>query len=561
MWLLLAKTKELKQIMDERLVVGKYAILSHTWEEGQEVTFEDMSTPEARNKHGYQKIEDTCKQAVKDGLEYAWVDTCCIDKRSSAELSEAINSMYRWYHNARICYVHLADARLPNKSDDEKLETFFHDCRWVKRGWTLQELIAPKDMAFYDRKWSYMGDKTYNAERLARATGIDVRVLRDRDLLAHTSVAKRMSWAARRTTTRVEDEAYSLLGLFGVNMPLLYGEGRRSFQRLQEEIIRTQAGEDHSILAWRSTNGDLLAPSPASFGFASNMSSCSLPQGGTFELSNKGLRIDAFVKLLQDDDDDDDGCLIMALECTAYDRRGTQQALVLRRRPQVVHPTQVRQQAVLQQQSIYERQPTLQTITYDEMEEFEKRELTIGRTIFHFPRSPQVRITHAADLTNRHKRTMPTDSVLGVPRGDWNAQTQILYLRPSTRHIDAFTGTEGSHYACLEFYKAGAKQLYLPLAIKLDFSSRPLNTNASPKLYVERFNALGHMDELEALVGAAKSLPSGSVRYIDVGDGRLVQVVARYVMVAGEVMWNLHISLSRTEIVDSAISNADSSVL
>ncbi|KAK4629244.1 Vegetative incompatibility protein HET-E-1 [Fulvia fulva] len=545
MWLLNAKTRELEQVMDDRLTINKYAILSHTWEDRQEVLFEEIGTPAAKSKAGHQKIEFTCKQAVRDNLDYVWVDTCCIDKRSSAELSEAINSMYRWYNNARKCYVYLADARLPNLSDDEKLGRIFQDCRWVKRGWTLQELIAPKYMAFYDRRWNYMGDKVSNAELLSRATGIDVKVLRDRDLLPHTSVAKRMSWAARRTTTRVEDEAYSLLGLFGVNMPLLYGEGRRSFQRLQEEIIRTQAGEDHSILAWRSTNGDLLAPSPASFGFASNMSSWSLPQGGTFELSNKGLRIGALVKPQEDGDEDD--CMVMALECTASERRGTQQALALRRRPQVVHPTQVRAATVAKQAAIYDRLPTLQTITLDDMEEFEKQEITIGRTMFHFPRSPQVRITHSADLTTRHKRTMPTDSALCVPRGDWNAQTQILYLRPATRSFTA------GYYACLELYKPGARQAHFPLAMKLDLSNPGVDSNASPKLYAEKFNALRHLDELQALVGEAKSLRSGDVRNIDVGDERMVQVIARYVMVAGEVMWNLHFSFSKTEIVDPVV--------
>ncbi|KAI6002305.1 hypothetical protein F5J12DRAFT_906395 [Pisolithus orientalis] len=147
---------------------------------------------------------------MRDGYTWLWIDTCCIDKRSSAELSEAINSMYRWYRNSQMCYVYLND--------------------WFSRGWTLQELVAPKEAEFFNKSWVSIGIKQDLTSLLEDITRIPEKSVR--------AVAHIMSWAADRKTTRVEDRAYSLLGLFGVNMPMLYGEGSKAFQRLQLEIIR-----------------------------------------------------------------------------------------------------------------------------------------------------------------------------------------------------------------------------------------------------------------------------------------------------------------------------------
>ncbi|USP76926.1 HET-domain-containing protein [Curvularia clavata] len=231
--------------------IPRYAVLSHTWGD-DEVTFVDLplDSPTTKAKAGYQKIEFTCQQALCNGLNFAWVDTCCIDKRSSSELSEAINSMFSWYRNARHCYAYLSDV-LQNGMGEE-----FCASRWFTRGWTLQELLAPSNVTFYNRQWEELGQKSKHAALLSWITGIDANALMETskivpkksDTFGAYCVAKKMSWASKRETTRTEDMAYCLLGIFDINMPLLYGEGDRAFRRLQEEIIRRV--DDDSILAW-----------------------------------------------------------------------------------------------------------------------------------------------------------------------------------------------------------------------------------------------------------------------------------------------------------------------
>ncbi|CAI4214683.1 unnamed protein product [Parascedosporium putredinis] len=252
-----------------------YAILSHTWGEG-EVTFQDMEKGRhfAMQLQGFAKIERCCSQAKRDGYAWAWVDTCCIDKQSSAELSEAINSMYRWYQLAAVCYVYMSDVAanldsaflptspasfvhgetpLPSSSGREAstLRRFgpsFAASRWFRRGWTLQELLAPRLVEFYDHRWTEIGTKASLVSDLQRITGIRAEVLQGAPPGDLCTVAERMSWASKRETQRIEDRAYSLLGIFNVNMPLLYGEGQSAFIRLQEEILRRS--EDLSLLAW-----------------------------------------------------------------------------------------------------------------------------------------------------------------------------------------------------------------------------------------------------------------------------------------------------------------------
>ncbi|RDL40149.1 uncharacterized protein BP5553_00128 [Venustampulla echinocandica] len=214
-----------------------FAILSHTWSD-QECSLRDMDDPGAKSKTGYMKIKYCCEQALKDGFEWAWVDTCCIDKTSSAELSEAINSMFRWYRTAAICYAYLSDVA--NLSELER-------SRWFTRGWTLQELVAPREIVFYSSDWTLLGSKLKISDKLCKITNIDAEVLAT-GAFHHVSIAGRMSWAASRQTTRVEDLAYCLMGIFDINMPLLYGEGKKSFIRLQEEILRVS--DDSSLFAW-----------------------------------------------------------------------------------------------------------------------------------------------------------------------------------------------------------------------------------------------------------------------------------------------------------------------
>ncbi|KAK3990675.1 hypothetical protein QBC44DRAFT_358106 [Cladorrhinum sp. PSN332] len=211
----------------------------------------------------------TCKQAEKDGLLYAWIDTCCIDKASSAELSEAINSMFKWYRQAVICYAYLADVSDVGDDDHhEASDSSFSASKWFTRGWTLQELIAPVKLRFFDSKWKRIGDKQTLESAIHIITRIDVEVLRGGNL-KDVSVARRMSWASDRQTTREEDIAYCLMGIFDINMPMLYGEGKKAFIRLQEEILK-EIG-DESMFAWKAADDSLalyrgmFADSPSEF--------------------------------------------------------------------------------------------------------------------------------------------------------------------------------------------------------------------------------------------------------------------------------------------------------
>ncbi|KAI1359986.1 HET-domain-containing protein [Xylaria arbuscula] len=281
MHLLNVHTRGLQEFFEDR--TPPYAILSHTWSE-EEVSFQDLDDPKHREKLGYAKIEGCCQQAIRDELDFVWVDTCCIDKRSSAELSEAINSMFGWYGKAHVCYVYLGDVPWEAKPYDPS--SAFCKSRWFTRGWTLQELIAPVKLKFFDTAW-----------------GMIFEELRD------VPLAKKLSWMSERSTTRVEDMAYSLLGLLDVSMPLLYGEGDRAFIRLQEEFLKRYF--DPSILLWgvgmdrlaiKKAGGHLkpygLARTPLLFKWAKHMplerfsSRLGEPSRGTWALTPHGLRVE-----------------------------------------------------------------------------------------------------------------------------------------------------------------------------------------------------------------------------------------------------------------------------
>ncbi|EWG54306.1 hypothetical protein FVEG_12554 [Fusarium verticillioides 7600] len=192
----------------------KYAILSHTWESQQEVTYQDSNLKSSKSKTGYQKIRKTCELALSDGFDYVWIDTCCIDKSSSAELTEAINSMFLWYQEASVCYVYLADKFKRSR---------LRDCRWFTRDWTLQELIAPGVITFLNNSWDRIGTKNSLMGRLTAITRIYPDILGHKAPISSACIAKRLSWAAGRQTTRVEDIAYCLLGICNIHMPMLYG--------------------------------------------------------------------------------------------------------------------------------------------------------------------------------------------------------------------------------------------------------------------------------------------------------------------------------------------------
>lgn len=274
--------------------IPDYAILSHTWGD-YEVSFADIEKGSAEGKAGYRKIRRSCWQPVAQRLGYIWIDTCCIDKSSSAELSEAINSMHSWYKGARRCYAYLADV--PATLGTEIKKAAFANSRWFKRGWTLQELIGPSDLMFFSREWIEIGTESILCEEIAAIIGISVNILTGKASLESASIAKRMSWASHRCTTRKEDVAYCLMGLFDVNMPLLYGEGERAFIRLQEEIIKHS--DDQSLFAWTDPAAaadhqcGLLASSPAHFATSGDIVPYSeWGSSAPFSISNKDLRIE-----------------------------------------------------------------------------------------------------------------------------------------------------------------------------------------------------------------------------------------------------------------------------
>lgn len=243
MRLLNVSTKQLHTFYGDS--IPPYAILSHTWlADDAEVTFAHLQAHQPEDwSHlpGAKKIQFTCQQAANDGHTWAWIDTCCIDKTNNAELSEAINSMFRWYQRSDVCYVYLSDYDIYRHED-------LFVSRWWTRAWTLQELVAPECVRFFDAHWEEISTKSNMADDIAKRMSIDEETLRDAKVMYSKTVAQRMSWAAHRQATREEDLAYSLLGIFNINMTMQYGEGERAFVRLQEEITRTTA--DMSVFAW-----------------------------------------------------------------------------------------------------------------------------------------------------------------------------------------------------------------------------------------------------------------------------------------------------------------------
>ncbi|KAK0710685.1 beta transducin-like protein HET-E4s [Lasiosphaeris hirsuta] len=224
--------------------IPPYAILSHTWGDG-EVFFRDLIDGTGKSKLGYDKIRFCGDKAWKDGLKFFWVDTCCIDKSNSVELQEAINSMFRWYRNATKCYTYLVDVSIPFPDVDNKSiwEPAFRASRWFTRGWTLQELIAPTSVEFFSREEVCLGNRTTLERAIHDVTEIPLEILRG-GLLSDFSVHDRMTWIEKRTTTREEDMAYSLFGIFDVQLPLIYSEGKqKAFRRLREEIIKASKSE------------------------------------------------------------------------------------------------------------------------------------------------------------------------------------------------------------------------------------------------------------------------------------------------------------------------------
>ena len=327
----------------------QYAILSHTWGE-EEISFQDLTErANNRNKLGWKKILGFCEVCKPLGLNWVWIDTCCIDKSSSAELSEAINSMFAYYNRSNLCIAYLEDI-LPHYQNDnggEVSDKAFGRSRWFTRGWTLQELIAAKRIYFCAQDWSIIGNKYSLRDSLHSITLIDTEVLKYPWMIRDCSIARRMSWASRRETTRPEDEAYCLMGIFSVNMPLLYGEGgKKAFLRLQQEILKHST--DHSLFTWTAIpdthfeepsddntflattgyadEGGLLAYSPREFADCGGIRvqfTKGLRDREPYDMTNVGLRIR--LPTIEVDEDEH----IAILDCS-NDNRGVYLGIRLR---------------------------------------------------------------------------------------------------------------------------------------------------------------------------------------------------------------------------------------
>jgi hypothetical protein len=301
MRLINAETLELEEFCGNE--IPEYAILSHTWETPkEEVSFIDITSKTFKHKAGYQKIWYLCQQASKDHLSWVWCDTCCINKDSSAELSEAINSMFQWYQNAKICYAYLVDILTSSSGKAEEntgkqskdwVPKEFYTSRWFRRGWTLQELLAPEDVVFFARDWTRIGTKQTLYNHIRTITGVNKGALKWPWTISSYSVATRISWAAGRKTSRPEDRAYSLLGILGVHMPLLYGEAEYAFQRLQTELVKLS--DDETLFVHSGPN--ILAEGPDAFISNSELYSMAtaLPrstQDRPYSITNMGLSME-----------------------------------------------------------------------------------------------------------------------------------------------------------------------------------------------------------------------------------------------------------------------------
>jgi hypothetical protein len=234
--------------------IPPYATLSHTWgRETEEVSFSDIKEKTGSTKVGYKKLLFCGHQAKADHLDYFWVDTCCIDKDSGPQLQRAINTMFYWYQNASRCYVYLADVTIYSRDGQRHVEweSAFRNSRWFTRGWTLQELLAPKVVQFYSYDQVRLGDKYTLQQQIIEITGITKEALQGQPLSSFT-IEERFLWASKRNTTEDEDRAYCLLGIFDVFLPLIYGEGQSNAMRRLKREIKELASNQGQL------NGELM---------------------------------------------------------------------------------------------------------------------------------------------------------------------------------------------------------------------------------------------------------------------------------------------------------------
>ncbi|KPM43048.1 hypothetical protein AK830_g3522 [Neonectria ditissima] len=310
MWLVNTVTFNLHQY-DPTARNPPYATLSHS-SQGQGPNFRDLCNSDSWNlsaiSHlpGIDTIFKACSKARTLGLGMLWADSVCVDRSSTADISEAVNSQFQICKNAQVCLVYLSDVNAHETPEDAgeapdalgnipNPARYIEHSEWIKGVWMLQELIGSKQLQFYDNRWNYIGSKKSLLPFFSSALRIDAAVLENSECLPDFSIGRRMSWAAQLSASRPEDVAYSLLGIFGVSMTIIYGEGHRAFHRLQEEILRDT--NDATLFAWQSTGTQkyrgLLANSPSEFHhFSIHSQSMSLRVPGCIQTSSAGILID-----------------------------------------------------------------------------------------------------------------------------------------------------------------------------------------------------------------------------------------------------------------------------
>lgn len=363
MRLLHTKTRRFRDVSAD-VPTPKYAILSHTWGvSNSEVSMKELQSlhdadtsskvkTEIKNRAGYDKIIRVCREAQSDGYDYVWIDTCCVADTYSEE-SEAVIGMFTWYRQAQVCYAWLRDVKA-RKPDDEKDcslvgEKELRKARWFTRGWTVLELVAPQKVEFFDKDWRFLGTRRTLKTLLSGITGIDELVLTGGEKLKDVSVAKRMGWMAGRQTRRAEDVVYSLMGIFNVSMPVLYGEGKKkAFQRLQDEIAKSKdAKDDQTLHAWqphgakpisdkhplkrmeKDENGlSMYASDPADFVFDGSARIVSIAHSPLAVMDIGGSSIKATLKPMPLHED----FFLAVLECRPYDKSNKHLAMVLEKR-------------------------------------------------------------------------------------------------------------------------------------------------------------------------------------------------------------------------------------
>ncbi|KAF5344911.1 hypothetical protein D9758_011559 [Tetrapyrgos nigripes] len=443
MRLLNTKTLKLEEFYAD---IPRYAILSHTWEK-EEVTFQDIQNLEtARLKAGFAKIQNACARACRYDFEWIWIDSCCINKESSAELSEAINSMYQYYEDAVVCYVYLCDVSI--EFHPRNPESSFKDSRWFKRGWTLQELLAPHYVIFLDKDWVRIGTRWTLRDVVSAITSIPVEVFEGGWDINTYSVAQKMSWAALRETTRPEDQAYSLMGIFGVSMPPIYGEGgAKAFMRLQQEIIKIS--DDRSIFAWVAASSEhdghrgLLARSPYEFRMSGEVEASDsdfLGDRSSYSFGNNGLHIHLPLETTVDSSRGDD-VFLASLLCHS-ERDGSFLSFYLQKtsRQQYVrcYPDQLAFRPTLQPALNNIQELTVREVTVTRRSRFDAEVHSFDPVMFHVDLLPSARhfLNLCTDTLSSSVVHSPNSSRVSV-RLEPGLLHQLIYRTQGTR--EAFT--------------------------------------------------------------------------------------------------------------------------